>query len=214
MSLLMDLTLRDFSNVLASNEPAPGGGSIAALSGVIGSSLAMMVVNLSIGKKSYESLDGDVKAGILRDFQAIKKLNCELTDLVDEDTKAFNMVMEAMKMPKESEIDKINRMSAMDKAGVYALKVPLLVAEKCFFILKHQIEIAKYGNKNAVSDIGVGALLALAGLEGAALNVKINIPSVNDEKIRMDASKKIDNYIIEGNMLKNEIVKIVNMRMN
>jgi formiminotetrahydrofolate cyclodeaminase len=116
-------------------------------------------------------------------------------------------------MPKENEIEIMNREVAMKKAGIYALEIPLSVAEKCLSILKHQIEIAKYGNKNAISDIGVGSLLALAGLEGAAMNVKINLPGIGDDDIRKDASEKIADYISEGSTLKSEIMKIVDTRM-
>jgi len=213
MSLLMDLTVRGFSDVLASNEPAPGGGSAAALSGVLGSSLSMMVVNLTVGKKAYESLQEDIKVDILNDFKVLQRLNNELTDLVDEDTKAFSLFFEAQKMPKESEIEKNRREVAMTKAGIYALEVPLSVAEKCLSILKHQINIAKYGNKNAISDIGVGSLLALTGLEGAVLNVKINLPGISDDAIRKNALENIEAYVSEGYALKSQIMKVVDTRM-
>ena len=213
MSLLMDLTVRGFSDVLASNEPAPGGGSAAALAGVLGASLSIMVVNLTVGKKAYESLQEDIKVNILNDFKVLQRLKSELTDLVDEDTKAFSLFFEAQKMPKDSENEKSRREVAMTKAGIYALEVPLSVAEKCLSILKHQIIIAKYGNKNAISDIGVGSLLALTGLEGAVLNVKINLPGINDDGIRKDALEKIGGYVSEGYALKSEIMEVVNTRM-
>lgn len=213
MSLLMDMTLRDFNKLLASNAPAPGGGSTAALSGVLGSALTMMVVNLSVGKKSYEVLDECIKSKIVMDYEAVKRLNSELTELVDEDTQAFNLLMEAMRLPKETEVDRINRADSIQKASLYALKIPLMTAEKCLLILKHQMDIALYGNKNAVSDIGVGSLLALAGLEGAALNVKINLPGITDLSIKKEASQKIENYLAEGEKLKTEILQIVNNRI-
>ena len=213
MGSLMDMTVRDFNNILASSAPAPGGGSTAALAGVLGSALTMMVVNLTVGKKSYQALDETIKQKIIMDFETIKILNKELTELVDEDTKAFNLVMEAMKLPKETEEDRIRRTDRIQKASLYALKVPLMVAEKCLLLLQHQINIALYGNINAVSDIGVGAVMAFSGLEGAVLNVKINIPAISDQSIKMDAINKTRNYLTEGGQIKTEIVATVNNRI-
>ena len=214
MSFLMNKTLIDFNSVLASSEPAPGGGSTAALSGVLGSALTMMVVNLSIGKKSYEALEESIKSGIQKDFELVRSLNEELVKLVDEDTNAFNKVMVAMKMPKETEQEKLLRVAAIEKASIYALEIPLLTAEKCLSILQHQPQIAKYGNKNAASDIGVGASLALAGLEGAILNVKINIPGIQDENIKKTAAEKIAVFLEQGKKLKEEMLEIVTSRID
>ena len=206
MGLLMDMTLRDYCNVLASSEPAPGGGSTAALSGVLGASLTMMVVNLSVGKKTYEGLDEHIKAEFMKEFENIKVLQKELTDLVDEDTKAFNKFMEAMKLPKDTEEQK-------QEACLYALQVPLNTAESCFELLKNQNFIAKYGNKNAVSDVGVGALLALSGLEGAVLNVNINLPGITDEVVKAKAYGRCRELSVEGRKLHNEILDAVNSRI-
>jgi methenyltetrahydrofolate cyclohydrolase len=213
MSLLMDKTLREFNTILASKEPAPGGGSAAALSGLLGASLTLMVINLSVGKKSYEALEEHIKQAIILDLQAISRLNTELTELVDEDTKAFNLFMEAIKLPKESDIQKADREASMQKASLYALEIPLLVAEKCLLLLRHQLRIASHGNKNAVSDIGVGALLAHTGLEGAILNVKINLPNILDNLIKIEAAEKTERYLLEGIQLKTEIIEIVNKRI-
>ncbi|MEN6348962.1 MAG: cyclodeaminase/cyclohydrolase family protein [Syntrophomonas sp.] len=212
MSLLMDMTLKDFNNLLASSTPAPGGGSTAALSGVLASALTLMVANLSFGKKSYEALDENIKYKIAADYEAVKTLNKELAGLVDEDSIAFNQVMAAMKMPRETEADRGCRAESMEQAGQYALRVPLTTAEKCLQILKHQIDIARYGNKNTVSDIGVGALLAWAGLEGAVLNVKVNLPGIKDQAIKNDAEEKISAYLVEGEQLKDKILTIVDGR--
>lgn len=213
MSLLMDKTLRDYSDVLASSEPAPGGGSTAALSGVLGASLTMMVVNLSLGKKSYEALDDNIKVRFLKEFEKIKELKAELTELVDEDTKAFNQYMEAVKLPKETEEQKQLRDEKIRAASLYALQVPQKTAEMCFGILENQKNIARYGNKNAVSDAGVGALLALAGLEGAVLNVNINLPGIADAEVRRTADERCRELMIGGKALQAEILDIVNSRI-
>jgi formiminotetrahydrofolate cyclodeaminase len=213
MGLLVDLSIQKYSDVLASNEPAPGGGSTAALSGLMGVSLTMMVVNLSVGKKSYEALDEAIKQKFMGDFAKVEALKKELTELIDEDTAAFNKFMEAMKLPKDTEEQKKAREEKMQQASVYALQVPLKTAEKCLDILRNQETIAAYGNKNAVSDVGVGALMALAGLEGAVLNVKINLPGITDESIRNDASARYISMLEEGARLQKNIMEIVNKRI-
>jgi formiminotetrahydrofolate cyclodeaminase len=209
----MDMTLRKYSDVLASNEPAPGGGSTAALSGLMGASLTMMVVNLSVGKKSYEALEEEIKQRFMKDSGKVQRLKEELTALVDEDTEAFNKFMEAMKLPKDTEEQKKVREEKMQQASIYALQIPLKTAEKCLEILRNQETIASYGNKNAVSDVGVGALMALAGLEGALLNVKINLPGINDENIKNDALKRYTSISEEGAKLQKNILEIVNKRI-
>lgn len=213
MSLLIDMTLRDYSDVLASSEPAPGGGSTAALSGVLGAALTMMVVNLSLGKKSYEGLDEQIKLQFKKEADNVKLLQMELTGLVDEDTKAFNRFMEVMKLPKDTEEQKKVRGEKLQEASLYALQIPLKTAESCFELLKNQITIARYGNKNAVSDVGVGALLALSGLEGAILNVNINLPGISDEAVRTEAYEKCRKMSEEGRKLQSETLAVVNSRI-
>ena len=213
MSLLMDMTLRDYSDVLASSEPAPGGGSTAALSGVLGAALTMMVVNLSVGKKNYESLNEKIKAKFMEEAENVKALQKELSGLVDEDTKAFNKFMEAVKLPKDTEEQNQLRAEKMQEASLYALQVPLKTAECCFRLLENQGNIARYGNRNAVSDVGVGALLALSGLEGAILNVNINLSGISDEAVRSEAYDKCRRLSVEGRKLHSEILDIVNLRI-
>lgn len=213
MGLLMDMTLEKYSDVLASNEPAPGGGSTAALSGLMGASLTMMVVNLSVGKKSYEALDEAIKQRFMADFHRVEGLKKELVHLVDEDTVAFNKFMEAMKLPKDTDEQKKIREEKMQKASIYALEVPLKTAEKCLQILQNQETIAVYGNKNAVSDVGVGALMTLSGLEGAVLNVKINLPGITDENIKNESTAKYEKLLADGARLQKNIMEIVNKRI-
>ncbi|OGO78714.1 MAG: hypothetical protein A2Y23_08635 [Clostridiales bacterium GWB2_37_7] len=213
MSLLVDMTIKQYSDVLASNEPAPGGGSTAALSGLMGAALTMMVVNLSVGKKSYEALDEAIKQKFMEDFQRVEDIKQELTVLVDEDTAAFNKFMEAMKLPKDTEEQKKIREEKMQQASIYALQIPLKTAEKCLEILQNQETIAANGNKNAVSDVGVGALMALSGLEGAVLNVKINLPGISDESIKNEATAKYIKLLEEGSRLQKNIMEIVHKRI-
>lgn len=209
----MDKSLSDYCEILASSEPAPGGGSTAALSGVLGAALTLMVVNLSAGKKSYEALDEKIKSAFQKEAEKVKELKAELAVLVDEDTKAFNKFMEAMKLPKDTEEQKEFRSARMQAASLYALEVPLKTAEKCFEILSNQKTIARYGSKNAVSDVGVGALMALAALKGAVLNVNINLPGIADEEVRRSADEKCRRLTADGVKLHDEVLDIVNSRI-
>ncbi len=213
MSLLMDMTLKDYCELLGSSEPAPGGGSTAALSGVLGAALTMMVVNLSVGKKNYEVLNEDIKARFIKEFENVKALQAKLAEYVEEDTKAFNKFIEALKLPKDTEDQKKTRRDKMNEASLYALQVPLRTAEACFELLKNQGTIARYGNNNAVSDVGVGALLALSGLLGAVLNVNINLPGIADKDIKAEADERCRKLSAEGRRLQNEILDIVNSRI-
>lgn len=213
MSSLLNMSLGEFNQVLSSKAPAPGGGSAAALSGMLGAALTMMVVNLTIGKKSWEALEDNIKKQINADFAAIQSLNEELAILVDEDTKAFTHFMDAMKLPKETEAEKTFRAEQMQKASLFAMDVPLKTAEKCLQIMRHQKDIALYGNKGAISDIGVGAELATAGIKSAALNVKINLPSIDDETVKADAVHKIDRILKEGELLYADVMSIVERRI-
>jgi formiminotetrahydrofolate cyclodeaminase len=213
MNLLMDKTLKEFNDLLASGEPAPGGGSAAALSGLLAASLTIMVGNLTFGKKSFEDRDDEVKFAFKTDFEKMIQLKDVLADLVDKDTDAFNGFMRAMKMPKATEEEKTARAEAMSAASLRALDIPLETAKNCLLILRHQLIIAKYGNKNAISDIGVGALLACAGLEGAGLNVRINLPGISDEAVKANAEKSINEYQKSAAALKAEITEIVGERL-
>ncbi|HNX93378.1 MAG TPA: cyclodeaminase/cyclohydrolase family protein [Syntrophomonas sp.] len=214
MSSLLNMSISEFNQVLSSKAPAPGGGSAAALSGMLGAALTMMVVNLTIGKKAWEALEDNIKKQIKDDFAAMQTLNEELAVLVDEDTKAFTLFMQAMKLPKETETEKSYRDGQMQKASLFAMDVPLKTAEKCLQVLRHQKDIALYGNKGAISDIGVGAELASAGIKSAALNVKINLPSIDDETVKADAVHKIDRIIREGEILLADTMAIVERRIS
>jgi len=172
-----------------------------------------MVVNLSVGKKNYESLNEKIKAKFMEEAENVKVLQKELSGLVDEDTKAFNKFMEAVKLPKDTEEQNQLRAEKMQEASLYALQVPMKTAECCFRLLENQGNIARYGNRNAVSDVGVGALLTLSGLEGAILNVNINLSGIEDEAVRSEAYDKCRRLSAEGRKLHSEILDIVNLRI-
>src|SRR3954462_12801211 len=173
---LVKMDLRQFCNETLSDSPAPGGGSVAALMGALGASLGGMVANLSAGKRGWDDKlqyfsDWAVKAQHLKD---------ELLFLVDEDTAAFNKVMDAFALPKESAEEKAARSAAIQAANKYAAEIPLRVMETAAKAYQLLGEMAEKGNPASISDVGVGALATRACVEGAAMNVRINLGSLKD----------------------------------
>ncbi|RCK73649.1 MAG: Formiminotetrahydrofolate cyclodeaminase [Ignavibacteriae bacterium] len=174
--MLTKKTVEFFLDELASSSPAPGGGSSAALAAATGSALISMVCNLTIGKKKYLDVEEEMKK-ILIDSERIRK---RLTELIDKDTEAFNKVMEAYSLPKESDAQKSLRNAAIDSALKEAALIPLEVMKHCVDALALSKIVAQKGNKNSISDAGVSALLLVSAAESAYLNVKINLNSIND----------------------------------
>jgi glutamate formiminotransferase/formiminotetrahydrofolate cyclodeaminase len=176
--LLIDLNLTAFANETASESPAPGGGSISAYVGVLGISLGTMVANLSSHKagwdERWEEFSNYAEAG--------QNLKNELINLVDEDTNAFNKIMEAFKLPKGSESEKAFRKQAIQDASKYAIEIPFKVMEKTLKSMEVIKAMATIGNPNSVSDAGVGALCARTAVMGAYLNVKINASGLEDKE--------------------------------
>jgi len=175
---LIEMKLKDFIDELSSDSPAPGGGSVAALAGALSSALSSMVCNLTIGKEKYKDVEYDME-NLLERLQDIKK---RLLDLIDEDTRAFNRVMEAFKLPKNTEEEKKIRKEKIQEALKKAALVPLETARLCAEIIEISKEVAEKGNKNSITDAGVSMIMADAGLKSAILNVKINLKSIEDEK--------------------------------
>jgi len=188
-SSLAKMNLREFCNETLSDSPAPGGGSVAALMGALGASLGGMVANLSAGKRGWDDKleyfsNWAVKAQQLKD---------ELLSLVDEDTAAFNKVMDAFALSKESAEEKASRSAAIEQATKYAAEVPLKVMETASKSYELLAEMAEKGNPASVSDVGVGALATRACIEGAALNVRINLTQLKDEKFKGALAQRMQN---------------------
>lgn len=209
MGDMKNLTLETFANELSSNSPAPGGGSVAALSSTLAASLAGMVFNLTIGKKSYSEYDDERKKLIDNGVAEAVKLRDEFLALMDEDTEAFNEVMAAFKLPKETDEEKAFRSARIQEAYKRATLIPLRVAEKTMSIFSLLENAVQYGNQNAISDAGVGALTALTGLEGAILNVRINLPSIKDNEFVEKTKSRCIELLNSGTAKKENILKTV-----
>jgi glutamate formiminotransferase/formiminotetrahydrofolate cyclodeaminase len=184
---LVKMDLRAFCNETLSDSPAPGGGSVAALMGALGVSLGGMVANLSAGKRGWED-----KLAYFSDW-AVKaqKLKDELLFLVDEDTAAFNKVMAAFGLPKDSAEEKAARSAAIKAANKYAAEIPLRVMETASRAYPLLAEMAEKGNPASISDVGVGALGVRACVKGAAMNVRINLSGLKDDALSSSLGEKV-----------------------
>ena len=202
-------SLQTFLDQVASAEPAPGGGSVAALSGALGASLVAMVCRLTIGKKGYESVSDEFLSILPR----AEKLQGELRDLMQTDTHAYARVMDAYKLPKTTDAEKAARTRAIQDGLKHASDIPLRVAELCAAVLELARPIAAKGNKNAASDGAVGALMAEAGLRGAAFNVSINLGSISDVAFVQEHRERVAKLVVDAERAKAEILKTVEGRL-
>jgi formiminotetrahydrofolate cyclodeaminase len=202
---LTEKSVKSFLDELASSAPAPGGGSVAALSGALGAALISMVSNLTIGKEKYAGVQGDITA-LLKQSEGLRK---KLTDLIDEDVAAYTVLAQTMKMPRDTEEQKNARAKAMDKSLKGAIDVPLRVAQACVSVMELCRPAADKGNFNAVSDAGVAILMAEAGLRSAALNVLINLGWMKDTQFVSETRKKLDGLLKGKPALRDEIYELV-----
>lgn len=191
--MLVEDQIKTFLEKVASDSPAPGGGSVAALTGALGASLASMVSRLTIEKKGYEDVWGLFEKK-LQEFEEIRQ---KLIRQVDRDTEAFNNLVEAFKMPKSTEEQKRKRNKRIQSGYKNATQVPLETARNARTLIDLLDEIALEGNENALSDIAVGMLCSYTALKSAALNVQINLPALNDEEFVKNCQKELEN-LLEG----------------
>jgi len=192
--VLVEKSLEQFVEVLASNAPVPGGGGAAALVGAIGMALGSMVGNLTVGKEKYK----DVEAEVIEILEEAKKLQAQLLDLVDEDAKVFGKVAEVYKMPKNTEEDKKKRNEAMQEALKEACGVPLKIMELSSAAIKLHQRLAEIGSRLAISDVGVGVLCLKAALLSGRMNVVINLNSITDEEFVKRTSDYMEKICAEA----------------
>ena len=206
---LISMPLHAFADETASESPAPGGGSIAAYVGALGASLATMVANLSSHKKGWderwEEFSNWAEKG--------ENIKNELLKLVDEDTKAFNMIMAAFALSKSTDEEKIIRKNAIQSATKYAIEIPFKVMQSTYESMSIIKAMAESGNPNSVSDAGVGALCARAAVRGAFLNVRINAASYDDKTFVLEIIEKGKDIEENTKKLEIEILKIVNEKI-
>ena len=207
---LAKMNLIEFANKTSSESPAPGGGSISAYCGALGAALSTMVANLSANKRGWEdkwefySKWGEKSLA----YQNI------LVKLVDEDTLAFNRIMAAVSLPKDSDEQKETRLMALQSATKYAIEVPFKIMETSFACLESIKCMAEVGNPNSISDAGVAALCIRTAVMGAYLNVRINCKDLNDDIYVSDIIQKGKLIVEQTNLIEKEIMLLVDKHLN
>lgn len=206
---LVKMNLREFANELSVDSPAPGGGSVAALAGSLSAALASMVAHLSVGKFGYEAVQEELIELPLKG----QELKDRLLKYIDDDTQSFDDLMSAMKLPKKSDEQKQLREEAIQATTKQAIQIPLNVMKSSFEAMELCAVTAEKGNQNSLSDSGVGALMALAAMEGAGMNVFINLPGITDETYRRDIRSDAMALLEKGRTLKENITQSVWMEL-
>lgn len=211
---LIDMTVVEFANEVDSNSPAPGGGSVSALASNIGIGLARMMAHLSFGKKKYESLDESIRLEFVDRFNKLGDIREQLINLVDEDSESFNEFMKAIKMPKDTPEQIEARKLEMHNATLFSIEVPFKTAQLSLEALELIPYLIGYGNQNAITDIGVGTLMLYTGLEGAILNVKVNLSGIEDKQICDGYSQKSKEILSKAKEIKDDILQNIHSKID
>ncbi len=188
MSQLVDLSVTGFTSALASEAPAPGGGSASAAAGAAGAALLGMVARLTVGKEKYKDAWEEMENVAIH----ADDIRTKLLELVDEDTRSYDAIVAARKLPKETPEQKASRQKAIDDATFLATTVPMQTASFACRALSFAPAVAEKGNPNAASDVFVAALLLQTAVEGALANVRINLPGIGDEGIALGFRQDAD----------------------
>jgi methenyltetrahydrofolate cyclohydrolase len=181
-------TIKNYLDELSTNSPTPGGGNVSAFCGALACSLGLMVCNLTIGKKKYAEVENEMKEISIK----LEGFKNDFLKLADEDNKAFEQVMNAFRLPKETEEEKKTRSDRIETATIQAAVVPSKVIETCRIVIPFLKIIASKGNRNSLSDAGVAATLLKASAEGAYQNVMINCSSLSNKTYAAEFLKKAE----------------------
>lgn len=201
--MYLDQPLRSFLEDTASKTPTPGGGSVAALVGSLGAALLCMVGNFTLGKPKFEKVERDVRE-ILKEAD---KLREELSGLIQKDIEVYARFSQTSRMPRDTSELKEKRRQALQIALKDATQVPLTTAKLALRLLELAQLLVSKGNPNLITDVGVGALLADAALQSAALNVQINLGYIKDEEFRKRTSSVLCSMLSQGQEIKDKVVK-------
>lgn len=207
---LIDMDLVAFANETASESPAPGGGSISAYVATLGVSLGTMVANLSASKKGWEA-SWEEFSDWAEKGQQFKK---QLLHLVDEDTRAFNMILEAFKLPKGTNEEKAIRKEAVQAATKFAIEIPFQVMEVTLQSMQVMKAMVEKGNPNSITDAGVGALCARTAVLGAHMNVRVNASGFNDKVYLERILARAQKIEAEAVQIEKEIIEKINLAIN
>jgi formiminotetrahydrofolate cyclodeaminase len=207
--MILEKKVSELIEQISSSSPTPGGGSVSALTGALGAALSIMVTNLTIGKKKYETVQDE-----------IIKLKNELEDdiklfyeLYEKDSEAFNEVMAAFKLPKTNEEEIIKRSDAIEQATVKATQTPIKVIEHINSIVKKTARVGEIGNQNSISDVGVALSLLKAAADGAFLNVMINTKSMNNQELARSLTLKSAQMIEELEQITQKVLSEIKISL-
>ena len=200
--MLVDLTVKGFLAETAGSAPVPGGDSISALNGAVATALAEMVANLTIGKKKYAEVEGEMQKVAAKASEARERL----VDYIDKDSEAYDKVFAAFKLPKETDEQKAERSRVIQEATKYAAEVPMHVAEEAYAIMETISYVAHNGNQNAVTDGCVAMMAARTCVLGALLNVRINLSSIKDEEFVKRMADRADFLEAEAIRIEKELL--------
>jgi formiminotetrahydrofolate cyclodeaminase len=203
--MMKDKPIQQFLDELASKAPTPGGGSAAAIMGAMGAALVSMVCNLTVGKKNYEGVEGEMKEVL----EQAEHLRTRLTDMVRADVEVFDKVMGAYGLPKDTDEQKQARSQAIQSALKAATDVPLECARACAEVVKLSKTVAEKGNRNVVSDAGVAVVAGYAALRSAALNVHVNAGAIKDEAFVASRLDELNRVMADLEELNEEVYRLV-----
>ena len=207
--MYIDQPMRHFMDKLASKSPEPGGGSVAALTGALGSALVSMVSNLTLGKEKFKEVQPQIEE-LLKESE---KLRGDMQDLIQKDTEAYGALSEVYKMPKNTDAEKTIRTAKMQEALKKACQVPFEIGMKSLGIARLAERAAAIGNVAAVSDAGVAVLLANACAQSAALNVRINVNSIKDEDYNKSTWTRMQDVLSQVAALEKSVMATTYQKM-
>lgn len=209
MGTLYDQSLREIIELSSSKSPTPGGGSISAIAATLGLAMAAMVCNLTIGKDKYK----DVECQVMGYLATAEGLTGKLMELTEEDIKIFNKLMSAYRMPRTTEEENESRKSAVQEALKGATEIPMEIARVCLQALQVTGKLSEIGNKAAISDAGVAAVMIEAALHGVLLNVDINTPLIKDRAFTDRTLAEKEKMLEEAGKLKDQALAVVRERI-
>ena len=204
-----DATVERFLAAVAAPTPTPGGGSVSALAGALSAALSRMVAGLARGKTGYEGVETELAQIETRG----NVIQGRLEELIDEDARAYEAVIAAMRLPKSSEKEKAARVGAMQAAYRKATEVPLETMERCVEALELAEASVKKGNRSATTDAAVAILLAEAAIRGASLNCAVNLASIRDETFRSNAEERVEQLLKRADEIGHEAMAVVTERL-
>jgi len=202
---MIDKSCKEFTQMLASAAPVPGGGGASALAGALGTALGSMVANLTLGKQKYQDVQDEIKVIL----DKAEKLQKELLDLVQADAEAFEPLSKAYGLPKETKEQMKYRDEVMAQALIKACSVPVIIMEKSLEAIKLHEELSRIGSRMVISDVGVGVLLCKSSLLGAALNVFINTKLMKNREYAEEINRQTEKMIEEGTILADKVYEDV-----